>query len=133
MDSTLALLLTLIVLGGPAIIVLVLPRLRPRRAKLDIAPWQDEGTKSEGAHGPDALGNRAAAAILRGLLAGELTPEQARARWPSEPVSPTAARSYIDYFDGGLDGRGMRDPSVDDVIDNLVRLLERGGLPRRSA
>lgn len=71
---------------------------------------------------PDA----AAATILRALLAGQLSPALARSRWPTEPLSQSAAVTFLEYFEQGIDGRGTREPAIDRSIENLASLLDAG-------
>jgi hypothetical protein len=71
-------------------------------------------------------GDSQAAGILTALLDGKLTSVEARARWPREPLSHPTAHSYLEYFEHGLDGKGMRDPTMDRVVRNLVTVLSRG-------
>lgn len=76
--------------------------------------------RAAGGH-PDA----AAAGILRGLLAGDVTPAQARRTWP-QGVSEPNARSYIDYFEERHSASGQPAmPGFDQVVENLASQLER--------
>lgn len=90
-----------------------------RRGGDELAPV-GAGTASAGDGDP----NRIAAGLLRELLAGTITPGEARRSWPPN-VSQASAESYIAYFEEGLDGHGLRDTTMDDVVRNLARLLER--------
>jgi Domain of unknown function (DUF4272) len=73
------------------------------------------------------LDDQAAAALLRGLLAGDLNVKEARRKWPNGPTSEPSASTYLDYFEQGLDGKGTRDPQVDRIVANLANSLDSGG------